>query len=249
LQFCVSISIPAITQIIIAMYKQLLPAIGLLLLIRTGLPAQPAKNTGLYFGIKSIQLPTGVRLQYAEQGMTTGIPVILLHGFTDSWHSWELVLPYLPEGIHAFALSQRGYGDSGRPPEGYDPQDFATDVAAFMEAMHIEKAIVVGHSVGAVIAQKFAIDYPSKTMGIVLTGSLFQSEYIKALAEYLKPALVIWGDKDVLAPRKDQEILAGAMKRSQLIVYTGAGHDLHWEEPVKFAEDLVVFVRQLTFLR
>jgi pimeloyl-ACP methyl ester carboxylesterase len=123
------------------MYKQLLPVIGLLLFIGVRLTAQPAKNTSPYVGVKSIQLPTGVTLQYAEQGMTTGIPVILLHEFTDSWHSWEPVLPYLPEGIHAFALSQRGYGDSGRPPEGYDPQDFAADVAAFMETMHIEKAI------------------------------------------------------------------------------------------------------------
>lgn len=231
------------------MYKQLLPVIGLLFLIGIRLPAQPAKSTSLYVSVKSIQLSTGATLSYAEQGMTTGIPVILLPEFTDSWRSWEPVLPYLSEGIHAFALSQRGYEDPYRPTEGYDPQDFAADVACFMEAMHIEKAIVVGHSMGAVTAQQFAIAYPDRTMGIVLAGSLFQSEYVTALAGYLKPALIIWGDKDLLAPRKDQEVLAGAMKRSQLVVYTGTGHNLHWEEPAKFVEDLVVFVRQLTFLR
>jgi pimeloyl-ACP methyl ester carboxylesterase len=53
--------------------------------------------------VKSVQLPGRVRLEYVEQGDPAGVPVVMLHGLTDSWHSFEPVLPHLPESIHAFA--------------------------------------------------------------------------------------------------------------------------------------------------
>ncbi len=58
-------------------------------------------------GIKFVELPHGVELPYVEQGDPSGVPLLLLHGFADSWHSFELVLPHLPASIHAFALTQR----------------------------------------------------------------------------------------------------------------------------------------------
>jgi non-heme chloroperoxidase len=62
--------------------------------------------------IKSVELPNRIQLQYVEQGDPARIPLLLLHGVTDSRHSFELVLPHLPESIHAFALTQRGHGDA-----------------------------------------------------------------------------------------------------------------------------------------
>lgn len=121
---------------------------------------------------ESIELQTGVTLSYVEQGDPKGIPVILLHGITDSLRSFENVLPHLPDSIHAFALSQRGHGDSDRPTTGYRPQDFASDLAAFVETLRLGPVVVAGHSMGASVAQRFAIDYPGLTLGLVLVGSL-----------------------------------------------------------------------------
>jgi non-heme chloroperoxidase len=121
--------------------------------------------------IKSIELPTEVTLQYVEQGDSRGVPVIFLHGYTDSWHSFELVLPFLPASIHAFAISQRGHGDSTRPESGYAPGDFAADIAAFMDELQIESAVIVGHCMGGFIAERFALDYPERTRGLVLAAS------------------------------------------------------------------------------
>jgi pimeloyl-ACP methyl ester carboxylesterase len=121
--------------------------------------------------VKSVTLESGIALQYVEQGDADGIPVIMLHGYTDSWHSYERVLPYLSSSLHVFAMSQRGHGDSTRPAGGYDAQDFALDVAAFMDALHIGRAVIVGHSMGATIAQRFAIDQPARTLGLVLIGA------------------------------------------------------------------------------
>jgi hypothetical protein len=69
--------------------------------------------------INTIGLSTNVRLEYAELGNPDGIPVILLHGYTDSWHSFEMILPYLPASLHVYAISQRGHGNSSKPQQGY----------------------------------------------------------------------------------------------------------------------------------
>lgn len=121
--------------------------------------------------IKSITLPNRVRLQYVAQGAPAGLPVLLLHGITDSWHSYERVLPHLPQSLRAYALTQRGHGDAERPATDYRPQDFAADVAAFMDALELKQAVIVGHSMGSLVAQRFALDYPARTLGLVLIGS------------------------------------------------------------------------------
>lgn len=121
--------------------------------------------------VQRISLKSGVELEYVEQGDATGVPVIFLHGITDSWHSFESTLEYLPQSIHAFALSQRGHGDSERPSGSYTPKQFAADVAAFIVQKNLGSAVIVGHSMGGVHAQQFAIDFPHLTKGLVVIGS------------------------------------------------------------------------------
>jgi non-heme chloroperoxidase len=93
--------------------------------------------------VKSVELPNGVRLPYVEQGDPSGVPVVFLHGFLDSWCTFEPVLSLLPESIHAFAPTQRGHGDASRPAAGYGVPDFAADLAAFMDVIHLEAGVVV----------------------------------------------------------------------------------------------------------
>jgi len=97
-------------------------------------------------------------------------PVVLLHGYSDAWRSWDLVLAHLPEYVHAYALTQRGHGDADRPEDGYRPEDLAADAAAFMDAVGLEAAVIVGHSAGTVTAQRLAVDHPERTLGVVLIG-------------------------------------------------------------------------------
>ncbi len=120
--------------------------------------------------LREVTLPSGVRLQYAETGHADGEPVILLHGYTDSWYSFSRVLPLLAPKYRGIALSQRGHGDSDRPGS-YTGDDYAADVDAFMEALGIERATVVGHSMGSFVAQTVAIRYPERVKKLVLIGS------------------------------------------------------------------------------
>jgi len=122
--------------------------------------------------VRNIQLPGRGQLEFCEQGDPTGTPVVALHSVTDSWRSFLPVMPHLPRSLHLYALTQRGHGDSAKPVHGYRPHDFAGDVAAFMDAMKIERAVVVGHSMGSVNALRFAIDNASRVLALVLAGSM-----------------------------------------------------------------------------
>ncbi len=72
---------------------------------------------------------------------------------------------------HAFAPDQRGHGDSDKPPCCYTADDYAADADAFMDAVRVEKATLVGDSSGGLIAQRVALDYPHRVSRLVLIGS------------------------------------------------------------------------------
>ena len=146
-------------------------------------PEQPkAAQSGS--SVTSVTLPTGVTLPFVEQGDPTGVPVVLLHGITDSWRSFEPVLPYLPGSIHAFALTLRGHGDASRPAAGYRPRDFAADVAAFLDSQGLEAAVIAGHSMGSTVALQFALDYPERTSGLVPMGAFVRFRTNPVITEF-----------------------------------------------------------------
>ncbi len=121
--------------------------------------------------VARLTLATGVTLEYVERGDPTGTPMIFLHGVTDSWRSFEPVLPHLPASIRAFAITQRGHGGSSKPDGDYAYGDFAADVAAFMDAKGLRSAVIVGHSMGGLVAQQFAHAHPTRVRGLVLLGT------------------------------------------------------------------------------
>jgi non-heme chloroperoxidase len=124
------------------------------------------------FSRKDVTLSSGITLEYVRRGDTSGVPVIFVHGVTDSWRSFEWMLPSLPPAINAYAISVRGHGGSDRPAQGYDTHDFARDVDGFMDRLSIPSAVVVGHSMGSGIALRLALDYPSRTRALVLIGGM-----------------------------------------------------------------------------
>lgn len=130
-----------------------------------------SEGKSMPFEPETVELPTGATLDYVEQGDPSGVPVLLLHGLSDSWRSYELMLPHLPPSVRGFALSLRGHGESSRPAGAYRFRDFAADVRAFMDALDLDAAFLVGHSLGSAIVQRFALDHPDRTLGIVLVNS------------------------------------------------------------------------------
>jgi non-heme chloroperoxidase len=117
------------------------------------------------------RLASGPQVHYAEQGDPGGEPILFLHGYTDSWFSFSRLLPLLPNRYRALALDQRGHGDSERPDGRYTVDDFAADIVAFLDAVGVEQATVVGHSAGSFIARRVAQIHPARVARLVLIGS------------------------------------------------------------------------------
>ena len=100
---------------------------------------------------KRIALPTGVTLAYVDAGERAAPSLILLHGMTDSWRSFERVLTYLPRSLRSVAPSQRGHGDSDKPlsKDAYhDPARWANDLHSVIRATGADRPCVVAWSYG-----------------------------------------------------------------------------------------------------
>jgi pimeloyl-ACP methyl ester carboxylesterase len=121
--------------------------------------------------VSRVRLRTGVELEVAEQGRLDGEPVLFLHGFTDSRLSWSLVLPHLPEGIRAIVPTMRGHGESDKPSCCFGVSDFAADAIALLDALGIEQAVLVGHSLGSYVGQRLALSHPDRFTRIVLIST------------------------------------------------------------------------------
>jgi non-heme chloroperoxidase len=167
-------------------------------------------------------LSTGVRLQYAERGDPMGEAIVFLHGYSDSWYSFSRVLPLLSPSYHAFALTQRGHGDSDKPECCYTPEDFAADVDAFMEAVGIEKATLVGASTGALFAQRAALSYPRRVDRLVLIGAQTPAneavtglvEEMRALEDPVPPGFVREFQESTIYQPVPQEFLDTVVSES-----------------------------------
>ncbi len=260
-----------------------------------------------------ITLETGVTLPYAVQGDPDGTPVLLLHGFAATWRAFESLLPHLPDHLRVCAPTLRYFPGATVPQEPFHIRHLSDDLPALMAELDLQKAVVVGHSMGSAVAQRFAIDHPQITRGLVLVGGRPESpgdpgvhelwettishlqdpidpEFIRAfidgtlaqpvpdevhkveledagavparvwreafearleldLASELDrisaPTLIVWGDQDTHALREEQQAMLDAMHDARLLVYEGAGHSLHLEEPARLAADVAAFVEEL----
>lgn len=96
-------------------------------------------------------------------------PILLLHGLASSAHIWNLVAPLLAAAGYAVtALEQRGHGESDKPGTGYDFVTILADDTDAVEALEIERPIIVGHSWGAMVALQFAATHVEQVTSLVL---------------------------------------------------------------------------------
>ena len=112
-----------------------------------------------------VQVDAGVRLHVMEAGKDGGASVVLLHGFPEFWYSWRHQLTALASaGFHAMAPDLRGYNVSDKPRgvDAYRLDVLARDVARLLDGYGLERASVVGHDWGAIVAWAFAMAYPDR---------------------------------------------------------------------------------------
>src|SRR5713226_5162354 len=108
----------------------------------------------------------GIRMHYVIQG--EGPLVVMLHGFPEFWYSWRHQIPFLAQhGYTAVAPDLRGYNDTDKPRRGYDIPTLLRDIEGLIKGLGHEKAVIVGHDWGGILAWAFAIRYPQMTERLI----------------------------------------------------------------------------------
>lgn len=122
-----------------------------------------------------------------------GQPVILLHGWLGSWALWQDTMSYLGAYYRTYALDFWGFGESGKKRESYTVQDFVSLVDQFMDRLGIERAPLVGHSMGGTVSLSVAVQYPRRVSKVVVVGSPIVGSSLSVLLKLLglRPIAVI----------------------------------------------------------
>ena len=110
----------------------------------------------------------GVKIHYATLG--TGPLVVMIHGFPDFWYTWRHAMAALSDTFQVVAIDQRGYNLSDKPKgvENYDMRLLVADVAAVVRSLGRDKATIVGHDWGGMVAWQFAMNRPEMTERLVV---------------------------------------------------------------------------------
>ncbi len=145
-----------------------------------------------------------VELYYEEAGR--GPPFVLLHGLGGSWRDWEYQLPHFSRRYRVIAPDLRGFGDSPRGRGAIGVRRYAADLAAFLDALGIDRCVLGGHSMGGAIVQQFALDHPQRVERLIIANSMpsFRPRSPRHHVEFLY-RLVVMG---LLGPARLAEISA-----------------------------------------
>lgn len=163
----------------------------------------------------------GVRFHYVEEG--AGPLVLLLHGFPECWYSWRHQLPALAEaGFRAVAPDLRGYNLTDKPPSGYNIESLVEDVASLVRALGEERAHVVGHDWGGIIAWQVAWRRPELVRSLITMNAPHPaafSEYVQRnVRQMLKSSYMLFFQvprlPEYILTRNDAAAIARAFRQA-----------------------------------
>lgn len=121
----------------------------------------------------------GIRMHVVRQG--SGPLVVLLHGFPEFWRSWRHQIPVLAKRFTVAAPDLRGYNNTERPTQGYDTVTLARDIAELIHALGHERAHVVGHDWGGVLAYWVAIRHPEVVDRLAILDAPHPARFFESL--------------------------------------------------------------------
>lgn len=164
-----------------------------------------------------VSLKNGEQLYYVQSGPVSGEPIVLLHGFGGSTVTWAETIPVLAEaGYNVYALDLYGFGLSDKGwGANYSRAAQATRVIGFMDALGINRAVLVGHSMGGGIAAAVALSHSERVSKLVLVDGSVLGESAFAVPELLfdLPFVRRWAQlaiRRIVTPDMVADLLADA---------------------------------------
>jgi pimeloyl-ACP methyl ester carboxylesterase len=130
----------------------------------TGAPQLPAGFTDTF---TSRYIDAGGLRQHAVIG-GDGPPLLLVHGWPETWYAWRLLMPALARDYQVIAVDQRGIGLTEKPQDGYDTGTLAGDLVALLDALGHQRFAVVGHDTGYFISYALAADHRDRVDRVAL---------------------------------------------------------------------------------
>jgi pimeloyl-ACP methyl ester carboxylesterase len=153
----------------------------------------------------------GVSLHYVIGGQ--GTPLLLWHGFCETWYCWRKVMPELAKKYTVIAPDMRGYGDSDKPATGYDGHTLAADFRGLVRRLGLGSIFIAAHDMGAPAALLYAAEYPAEVRALayleepVLTKEVMQE--IHAFNPHAARFGLLWWWKLALARDVPELLLTG----------------------------------------
>ena len=145
----------------------------------------------------------GVKIHYAHMGK--GPVLVMVHGFPDYWYSWRDQMPALAKKFHVVAIDQRGYNRSDQPEgvQNYIVPKLVGDVAAVLKDVGAEKATILGHDWGGMVAWSFAMANPEKAERLIILTlphpRAHERAFVLAPLAEIAPKLVLPGQQKNVA--------------------------------------------------
>ena len=140
------------------------------------LPSSPLNQTqllqGISFQINNVTFThhmatvNGIQMHYVMGGH--GDPVVLIHGWPETWYAWRHVMPALAKNYTVIAPDLRGLGDSSKPPTGYDGKTVAEDIHQLVTQLGFKTIFLVGHDIGAWVVYPYAAAHPTEVKKLVV---------------------------------------------------------------------------------
>jgi pimeloyl-ACP methyl ester carboxylesterase len=134
--------------------------------------AQQQQLSGISFQIDNMTFShhtasvNGIQLHYVIGGQ--GDPIVLLHGWPETWYTWRHVMPDLAKNYTVIAPDLRGLGDSSKPPTGYDGKTVAEDIHQLVTQLGFRTIFLVGHDIGAFVVYPYAAAHPTEVKRLVV---------------------------------------------------------------------------------
>jgi pimeloyl-ACP methyl ester carboxylesterase len=153
----------------------------------------------------------GVDLHWVAGGR--GRPVLLWHGFCETWYCWRKIMPDLADEFMVIAPDMRGYGDSGKPSTGYDGKTLVADFRLLLQDLGANDPLIVAHDMGAPPALLYAGLYPDEVRGLVyLEEPVLTSENMELIHAFNAKTAgkgALWWWKMGLAPDVIERLVVG----------------------------------------
>jgi hypothetical protein len=135
---------------------------------------QPFETKGISFDIDNVtfshhmtSVNGGVQIHYVIGGHG-GDPVVLLHGWPQTWYEWRHVMPSLAKNYTVIVPDLRGLGDSSKPLTGYDGKTVAEDIHQLVSQLGFKQIFLVGHDFGVQVAYSYAAAHPNEVGRLVI---------------------------------------------------------------------------------